>query len=248
MLTHLQPTPSFVFKVIETRRAEDILRSLQISSILPDHVSQLKYIRTNSCFLLSKLVDKCAFVMSFVSGQHIALETSYESSQLANFIANFHRPTHRRSMLVSLQHAELLFEQIHLYWTSSVQHGLATYFPYRKAFYDANLPLCFDPSFRRLTRAHMEAFPATAGLTHGDLHVDNLIKTLDGRFSLIDFDAMKEDGFQLIDLLQTMARWPITGTLNDIAFFLQTYLTALRGGVQPNDQELYFAMCSIVHW
>ena len=105
---------------------------------------------------------------------------------------------------------------------------MGEHFPARKAFYDRAFALFEDPVIRARIIAHMHKWPGTTGLAHGDLHDDNLIVTPNGGFSLIDFDSMRDHDFQLVDVLQPLARWPITARLADMKTFLSTYLNMVH--------------------
>jgi guanylate kinase len=234
--------PEYVFKIVENQAEISILRSMRVSQNM-GKFSILEYIKTIDGKLVTQVMGKASFLMKCIQRCEPKLESDDEVLEFATFIAKFHCQDMIPCPTYSASFGEQELRTIERCWTVVVQEGLQEFFPGRWRFYCSTVAGLIGDERLRYVEG-MSAWPSTIGITHGDLNTTNVIKSPNQKLFLIDFDAVDERGFQLVDILEVISKSCLAVDDNKARIFLGQYFAIVRGVTLENEElELILKSC-----
>ena len=233
VFTEQQAKPRYVLKVVETRSQDAITHAVHISNQVPAFTSVKYELSAHSHQPISTFQGKPAYVMNYLDGRELQVETEADVVRVAEFMARFHQQNVRYDQGAVEREARRCLSQIQTYWTRSVQEGTAESFPTRKRSYDRYMQLVTADRGERMLDL-MKGAILNVGLTHGDFNRLNILVLPDRTMSLIDFDNASEEGFQLYDHLQFLSKGVFAKDPSFLRAFAFTYFQSLQGS-EPSD-------------
>jgi serine/threonine protein kinase len=179
---------------------------------------------------------KPCFLYKYREGKVFSVNSDADVKRAAEFIRDFHSQN-----ITSAIRGEVVFEEfkkeLNIYRSQKVKEGIDKDF--KEIFQGLNELV--DKVYEALPFLERMAKPiiTKGGLVHSDFTPDNVLVNGE-KLELIDFDSIKENGMQIIDLLQFASKSGIAEDKNRLSNFFNTYSD--RSEHPPEDLRAFQAL------